>query len=67
MYQHRDEYFGNAREVRKLVQQITQDHHLRLADMDPTKRSVKAITTVTIEDFEKIQPFEGSGKKKIGF
>ncbi|MFT7156590.1 MAG: SpoVK/Ycf46/Vps4 family AAA+-type ATPase, partial [Parvicella sp.] len=67
MYQHRDEFFGNAREVRKLVQQISQFHHLRLADMESSQRTVKMITTVTVEDLTNLKPFEGSGRIKIGF
>jgi len=68
MYNHRDEFFGNAREIRKLVQEIAQTHHLRLADMDSNQRTVKMITSVVPEDLIKLKPFEGSeGRKSIGF
>lgn len=67
MYKNRDEYFGNAREARKLVQEVTQLHHLRMADLPKDQRTVKMITTITPEDLEGLKPLEESGKHKLGF
>jgi SpoVK/Ycf46/Vps4 family AAA+-type ATPase len=67
MYKNRDEYFGNAREVRKLVQEVTQLHHLRMADLPKEKRSVKMITTVTPDDLEGMKPMEENGRGGLGF
>lgn len=67
MYKNRDEYFGNAREARKLVQEVTQLHHLRMADLPKDQRTVKMIATVTPEDLEDLKPLEEGGKHKLGF
>jgi len=67
MYNNRDEYFGNAREVRKLVQEVSQLHHLRMADLPKDKRTVKMITSVSPEDLEGLKPLESSGRKTLGF
>lgn len=67
MYNNRDEYFGNAREVRKLVQEVTQLHHLRMADLPKEKRTVKMITTITPKDLEALKPLEDKSTGKLGF
>jgi len=45
-------HFGNAREVRKMAQQISRDHNLRLADMPKDERTTQQITTITAEDVD---------------
>ncbi len=67
MYENRDEYFGNAREARKLVQEVTQLHHLRMADLPKDQRTVKMITTITPDDLEGLKPLEESGRSGLGF
>ncbi|MCB9195822.1 MAG: AAA family ATPase [Flavobacteriales bacterium] len=68
MYKNRDEFFGNAREVRKLVQEIAQLHHLRMADLPKEKRTVKMITSVTPDDLVKLKPLESkTGRATLGF
>lgn len=67
MYKNRDEYFGNAREARKLVQEITQLHHLRMADLPKEERTVKMITSVTPDDLEKLKPLEDKSRSRLGF
>lgn len=68
MYKNRDEYFGNAREVRKLVQDISQLHHLRMADLPKEERTVKMITSITPDDLIKLKPIEAkSGRATLGF
>jgi len=64
----RDEHFGNARFVRKIVQQATRDHDLRLADMNSADRTIEMIETITPEDFKNLpQPEAGGGSPSIGF
>ena len=65
----REKYFGNARVVRKIVQQSVRDHNLRMADMNKEERTMEEITTITIEDFEKLKQPEtrSSGSRPIGF
>ncbi len=67
MYENRDEFFGNAREARKLVQEITQLHHLRMADLDKSQRTVKMITTVVPEDLVNLKPLESKSSRALGF
>jgi SpoVK/Ycf46/Vps4 family AAA+-type ATPase len=67
MYSARDEYFGNAREVRKLVQEVSQLHHLRMADLPKDKRTVKMITSISPEDLEGLKPLETGSRRALGF
>lgn len=67
MYKSRDEYFGNAREVRKLVQDVSQLHHLRMADLPKDQRTVKMITSISPEDLEGLKPLESSSRRSLGF
>ncbi len=67
MYHARDEYFGNAREVRKLVQEVSQLHHLRMADLPKDQRTVKMITSVSPEDLEGLKPLETGNRRPLGF
>ncbi|OYT17153.1 MAG: hypothetical protein B7C24_04125 [Bacteroidetes bacterium 4572_77] len=50
LHQNRDKYFGNARSIRKIVEQSIRNQELRMADMSAKKRTKKAITTITIKD-----------------
>lgn len=67
----RDKYFGNAREVRKMVQEIVRDHNLRMADLTSDQRTMEMITTITQEDLEHIRKHEdldhNEGGRPLGF
>ncbi len=52
MLEQKSVHFGNAREVRKMAQQISRDHNLRLADMSKDERTTQQITTITAEDVD---------------
>ncbi len=62
----KDTHFGNAREVRKMAQQITRDHNLRLADIPSEKRTTKMITTVTLKDLNEDKLIQTTNSKKSG-
>lgn len=69
-YEKRDKYFGNAREVRKIVQEVVKNQNLRLAETDPSQRSADMIRTITLADvaeFDIKNLDANSGKKSIGF
>ncbi|MFT5779670.1 MAG: SpoVK/Ycf46/Vps4 family AAA+-type ATPase [Crocinitomicaceae bacterium] len=68
-YEIRDENFGNARFVRKIVQQTVRDHNLRLADVDSAKRTLEMIETITLEDMINLpNPTDSpSSRRMIGF
>lgn len=67
-FEHRDEYFGNARTVRQIVAESVKNQHLRLSTMKKEDRTPEIITTVILDD---VKEFDGkdvkAGKAKIGF
>lgn len=68
MHETRDKHFGNAREVRKVIQQIIRFHHLRLADLSKEKRTIEKITNISIADLENLPELDSAGQKAgIGF
>lgn len=69
MLLQKSKHFGNAREVRKMAQQISRDHNLRLADMAREERTTHKITTVTKEDIDetKFISTDDNNRESIGF
>ncbi len=70
IYDYRDKYFGNARTVRNLVQEVIKTQNLRIASLDPRERKSTSLNLLTLEDVAAFSP-EGKGqlfdKKTIGF
>ncbi|MGD9898958.1 MAG: AAA family ATPase [Calditrichaceae bacterium] len=69
-YSERDKFFGNARFVRKVVDSVIRNQHLRLSDMSPDKRDDKTIRTIKFDDVDDFVPqkdFVTRNRKKIGF
>lgn len=50
MHEYRDKYFGNARSVRNVINEITKNQSLRLAAVAPEERNKDAVNIVTYED-----------------
>jgi SpoVK/Ycf46/Vps4 family AAA+-type ATPase len=68
LYSSRDIHFGNAREARKIVQEIVQLHHLRMADLPSSERSIELITTITKDDLIGLNPVvKKDTRSAIGF
>jgi SpoVK/Ycf46/Vps4 family AAA+-type ATPase len=68
MHETRDKHFGNAREVRKVVQQIIRFHHLRLADLSKDQRTIEEITNIRVADLGELPTLDSAGQKAgIGF
>jgi SpoVK/Ycf46/Vps4 family AAA+-type ATPase len=68
IYKDRDKYFGNAREIRKMVEDIVKKQNLRLASMPSDERTLKLIETVTIADVAHFEYKAAESKLgKIGF
>jgi len=65
LYQQRDKYFGNARSVRKIVEQAVKNQNLRMASIAPEERTEKAMKTLTVNDFKDID-VEGGAKEDRG-
>lgn len=69
-WEKRDKTFGNAREVRKIVQEASKNQNLRMAEMEPGKRTSEMINTITLPDvaeFTVESLDKNKGKKSIGF
>lgn len=67
--ENKTKYFGNGRFVRNIIQKISQNHSLRMANLPSEKRSVALITTVSKEDLHDlpISTLDYSKRKRIGF
>ena len=66
LHETRNKYFGNAREVRKIVLDIIKNQNLRLAQQDDTSANMDII----LEDLEQISAHRDSDlftKESIGF
>ena len=49
---HRDRFFGNARSVRKIVEEAVKNQHLRLARMEASERTPEMLRILTLADVE---------------
>jgi len=68
MLKKRDEYFGNAREIRKITQTVIRHQNLRLASMESKLRTPQMIATIIREDFNDIElPTSTQSGVPIGF
>lgn len=54
LYDQRDKYFGNARTVRKVVDELVRIYNMRLAYMIENGREVSAREGITIEDLKQL-------------
>jgi SpoVK/Ycf46/Vps4 family AAA+-type ATPase len=66
LYKSRDKYFGNAREIRKLVGEAIQNQNLRLASLAKDQRTKDMLETLTVKDLEEFKMEEGK-RKGLGF
>ena len=66
---NKHKYFGNARTVRKIVQETIRRQNLRMAGMTAKKRTPQQIKTITLEDISEFQIMEEDIelKRGIGF
>jgi SpoVK/Ycf46/Vps4 family AAA+-type ATPase len=68
LFEHRDKYFGNAREVRKIIEKAVRNQHIRLASITREERTPEMIKTLTLQDLEEFKMIKPVGDKtKIGF
>jgi SpoVK/Ycf46/Vps4 family AAA+-type ATPase len=68
---HKHKYFGNARTIRKIVEEVVRRQNLRLANILPSERThdmVKTVTADDLKDFHLIEQDESKEKRgSIGF
>lgn len=70
MYHKRDKYFGNARDVRKIIFEIIKNQNLRLASLPQQLRKKNQHLTILPDDLStlsNIREAEITDKKTIGF
>lgn len=67
LLQTKDEYYGNAREIRKVTEKIVRNQHLRMAGLDPAKRTKEMTETITIDDVQSMEFPAGRAYAPIGF
>lgn len=67
LYENRDKYFGNAREVRKVTEKAIRNQHLRLASMESSQRTPEMIETLSLEDLKEFKMEVQDKKSRIGF
>jgi len=66
-HENRDKFFGNAREVRKVIQESVKNQHLRMASVTGT-RTIEMIETLTLADVAEfsIESWKANLNKKGG-
>ncbi len=68
LFNHRDEFFGNARSVRQVVAESVKNQNLRLAAIRKEERTPDLMATILFEDVKEFDPKNVTGgKAKIGF
>jgi hypothetical protein len=70
-YERKDKFFGNARTVRKVVEEAVKNQHLRLASIPEIERQpemMHSLILVDVIEFEKDNDeIAGAGRGKVGF
>ncbi len=68
LYQKRDKYFGNARTVRKIIENIVKNQNIRMASLDKNYLTEDNIKTVILDDVKNLKIDENFVQNKpIGF
>jgi hypothetical protein len=69
LYNSRDKYFGNARTVRRIVEEAIKKQHLRMAALDQEARTRQALGTLSTEDLKAVSFTEDSKNRRaeVGF
>ena len=69
LYKTRNKFFGNARSMRKVVEEAIKNQHLRLAKIETAGRSKEMIYELVYDDVAEfiIDPNATADKRTIGF
>lgn len=68
MYETKDKYFGNARSVRKLIEDAIKNQNLRMAELSKEERTEEELKTLKFVDLEEFKIGETKGKPNpLGF
>ncbi|OJV24240.1 MAG: hypothetical protein BGO32_04325 [Bacteroidetes bacterium 37-13] len=66
LFENREKHFGNAREIRKLVEHAIQNQHLRLASLAKEERAKQNLSSITENDLKDLEEIT-SKKRGLGF
>jgi SpoVK/Ycf46/Vps4 family AAA+-type ATPase len=66
LFDYRDKYFGNGREIRKFVLEAVQNQNLRLAGIPKENRTKEMLEILTVEDLQEFKIQEGR-RGSLGF
>ena len=70
-HDRKDKFFGNARTVRKLVEEAVKNQHLRLATISEDQRTPDMLSTLILADVIEFDKDDneilGTGSSKVGF
>ncbi|MEM6725098.1 MAG: stage V sporulation protein K, partial [Bacteroidota bacterium] len=68
MLKNKHKYFGNARTVRKIVDEAMRKQNLRMADLPSNQRTPETVRTILMEDIEEFKLVEQDNQRRtIGF
>ncbi len=72
LFDNRTKYFGNGRAVRKVVERVIKNQHLRMASLEAAARTPELLKQITLEDVKEFGPgntglMEEGGQKRVGF
>ncbi|TAF32018.1 MAG: AAA family ATPase [Cytophagales bacterium] len=69
LYDKRDKYFGNARTVRRVVQEAVRKQHLRMSALPEQMRTETVLQTLVLEDLKAVsfKDADKNRRSKVGF
>ena len=67
LIRNKHKYFGNARTIRKIVEQAIRNQHLRMANLSSEERTEEMVITITIDDVKDFNLMEEEVRRGIGF
>lgn len=67
LYKKRDKYYGNARTIRKIVDEAVKNQNLRMALMSPEKRTSEMLSILTRDDVKEVIIEDIKQTSGIGF
>lgn len=67
LYQNRNQFFGNARSVRKIIDRMIIRQNLRMACVDPVVRTEEMIHLVILDDMKELKIDPHPAGRSIGF
>lgn len=67
LYDYRDKYFGNARTIRQIIQDVIKNQNLRMSKTKDSETHAHLITIEDVQDFSRDNKLKGFQRQNIGF